>query len=65
MNGIIQEQNTLQTTRNWQGLATAPPWFTQNVTPNDRITRQTFLTPTLDENEFAAEREHEHWGLNE
>ena len=65
MNGIIQEQNTLQNSRNRQGLASTPPWFIQNATANDRLTRQIFADPAPEENEFAAEREHEHWGLNE
>ena len=65
MNGIMQEQKTLQTGRNRQGLATTPPWFAQNTTANEHPTRQIFLDTSLLESEFAAEREHEHWGLNE
>jgi len=65
MNGIIQEQRTLQLSRNRQGLATAPPSFGQNSTANDHSIRQIFPDTTWLESEFAAEREHEHWGLNE
>jgi len=65
MNGIMQEQKTLQLSRNRQGLATAPPSFAQNSTPNDRSTRQIFTDTNFADNEFAAEVEHAHWGLNE
>ena len=66
MNGIIQEQKTLQLGRNRQGLATAPPSFGQNSRANDHPIRQIFPDTTwLDESQLAAELEHEHWGLNE
>ena len=65
MNGIMQEQKTLQVSRNRQGLATTPPWFAQNTTANEHAIRQIFLDTSFPEGEFAAEREHEHWGLNE
>jgi len=65
MNGIMQEQKTLQVSHNRQRLATAPPWFAQNTTANEHAIGQIFLDTRPLEGEFAAEREHEHWGLNE
>ena len=65
MNGIMQEQKMLQLSGNRQGLATAPPWFAQNTTANEHPTRQIFADTDLAGNEFDAELDHAHWGLNE
>ena len=65
MNGIMQEQRTLQSSASRQLLDTAPGWLTSIRTSNEHFTGQIFLDTNLLEGEFAAEREHEHWGLNE
>jgi len=65
MNGIIQEQRMLQSSATRQLLEAAQSWLAPIHNVNEQFTRQIFLDTNLLEGEFAAEREHEHWGLNE
>ena len=65
MNGIIQEQKMLESSRRNQALDAAPGWFMHNSAEKEHSTRQIFLDTNFLQSEFAAEREHEHWGLNE
>lgn len=64
MNGIMQEERTLQSSASRQ-LDAGPSWLMPIRTPNEHFTGQIFLDTDSLESEFAAEREHEHWGLNE
>ena len=65
MNGIIKEQRTLQSSASRHLLEAAQSWLPPIHNANEHFTGQIFLDTNLLEGEFAAEREHEHWGLNE
>lgn len=65
MNGIIQEQKTLQGSRNHQNIGAASSSLTRISEEDTHLPRQILFDTSLLQNEFAAEQEHAHWGLNE
>jgi len=65
MNGIMQEQKTLQSGRNRQSLEPTPIWSAHTHQGNQHPARQIFVDTDFVDTDFAAELEHAHWGLNE